>query len=68
MKKLISSLVFLALMFTPTIHCLASDRYGREWDIPGHHAGGSGGWIALIVIIVIGYIACKFCNSNNSQK
>lgn len=68
MKKLTSSLAFFTIMFTPTIHCLASDRYGREWDIPGHHAGGYGGWIALIVIIVIGYIVCKFDDSNDSRK
>lgn len=66
MRKLISSLAFLTLMFTPTLTCLANDSYGREWDIPGHHAGGSG-WITFMVILIIGFICNKLANSDNHK-
>ena len=68
MKKLISSLTFLAFLFGSTFNCLAydlSDR-GRISDIPGRHGSGSG-WITFIVILIIGFICNKLANSDNHK-
>ena len=57
MKKLISSLTFLAFLFGSTFNCLAydlSDR-GRISDLRSHN--GEDGWWVFVVIAIIGVIA-----------